>query len=128
MRNLVKSEGVGDEEKSNNKGSINQQRSDSDTLEPSGWLGTPKASKGEAWALHWKGPRHIIFGHDAMRKLQKFPFATGIDTGCVYGNALTACVLPPISSIESTQLLYESSSIRGNLISVPASKVYCPVD
>lgn len=41
------------------------------------WKGTSKASNGEAWAGKWNGPQHILFGHDAMRKLQMHPHATG---------------------------------------------------
>ena len=41
------------------------------------WSGTSKASIGEAWASQWRGPRHVVFGHDALRKLQKYPLATG---------------------------------------------------
>ncbi|MEM6960191.1 MAG: metallophosphoesterase [Myxococcota bacterium] len=71
--------------------------------------GTParNAQEGVPWASLWRGPEHIVFGHDALRGFQSYPLATGIDTGCVYGNKLTGLVLP-----------------THTLISVPAKRRY----
>lgn len=66
---------------------------------------------GVPWASLWRGPQHIIFGHDALRGLQQHPHATGLDTGCVYGKALTGLWLP-----------------ERRLVSVPARRVWRPVD
>lgn len=49
---------------------------------------------GPLWASRWEGPRFVYFGHHAGAGLQRHPFALGIDTGCVYGGRLTACILP----------------------------------
>jgi len=74
------------------------------------YTGTKSKAVGP-WAASWPGPQHVYFGHNASRGLQQHPFATGLDTGCVYGRELTAAM---ISSPNQQPVLY----------SVPAKQVY----
>lgn len=46
------------------------------------------------WDEYYSGDKLVIFGHWAMRGLVKKNRIRGLDTGCVYGNELTALVLP----------------------------------
>ena len=62
---------------------------------------------GVPWGSLWPGPEEVVFGHNASRGLQRWPLATGLDTGCVYGKSLTAYLLP-----------------ERRLVSVPARRVY----
>ena len=55
------------------------------------WSSEPDA--GSLWGSLYNGPPHIVFGHHARTDPQFHPWATGIDTGCVYGGRLTAVVL-----------------------------------
>ncbi|AEI64028.1 metallophosphoesterase [Corallococcus macrosporus] len=75
--------------------------------------GTPskRVDAGAPWASLWQGPELVIFGHDAMRGLQRYPHAVGLDSGCVYGGKLSAYVMP-----------------EGRLVSVLAKRAYVDVD
>lgn len=77
-----------DEQDPNNLIHMRDVKYDSET---SRWIGKKKVSEeSDPWASKWPGPEHVYFGHDAKRFYQSYPFATGLDTGCVYGGKLTA--------------------------------------
>ena len=61
------------------------------------------------WASSWNGPQRVIFGHDARRKLQLHEgnWATGLDTGAVYGGELTGIIIPErkLVSVQSKEYL-----------------------
>lgn len=81
--------------------------------EGNGYKANHTHREGVAWASVWPGPEHVYFGHDAKRKLQKEKFATGLDTGCVYGNELTG--------------LFIKGKRKGQFIHVKAKKAYLNV-
>jgi len=56
--------------------------------------GAPSERWGRPWGELYDGPPHVVFGHNAQQRVQLHRDASGIDTGCVYGGALTALVLP----------------------------------
>ncbi|MFO0664618.1 MAG: metallophosphoesterase family protein [Polyangiaceae bacterium] len=72
------------------------------------------------WSERYYGPTHIVFGHHAMAGLQLQPFSTGLDTGCVYGNRLTALVLGERETI----LAPTDDREMKQLCSVAAKRIY----
>ncbi len=46
------------------------------------------------WSELWKGPPFVLYGHTPRREPQRSKWSLGIDTACVMGGALTACILP----------------------------------
>lgn len=57
------------------------------------------------WSDVWEGPPFVVYGHTPQPLPKRTKWSLGIDTGCVRGGALTACVLPgrKIVQVESTQ-------------------------
>jgi hypothetical protein len=73
---------------------------------------------GDLWGARYVGPPHVIFGHNAREKPQFHAWATGIDTGCVYGRHLTAVVL------DAGEPMPRGEAARAKLVSVPAHQRY----
>jgi hypothetical protein len=61
----------------------------------------------EPWYERYTDSRLVVFGHWAKPAALVRKNAIGLDTGCVYGGALTALILP-----------------ERRLVSVPARRVY----
>lgn len=60
------------------------------------------------WSERWKGPPFVVYGHTPRREPALTRWSLGIDTGCVMGGALTACILP-----------------GREMVQVPARRKYC---
>jgi hypothetical protein len=81
--------------------------------------GTPSKDRGHTlWGSLYRGPPHVAFGHNALDGLQLYADATGLDTACVYGGALTALVLA------EGQAPPPPAERRALLTSVPARRRY----
>jgi len=74
---------------------------------------------GALWGERYTGPPHVVFGHNAVERLQIHPWATGLDTGCVYGGRLSALVLE-----HGQQIPQERTKRMELIVSVPAARVY----
>jgi len=53
----------------------------------------PPKRRGLPWYAVYRGPQTIIFGHWPSRQPRRATHALGLDTGCVYGNCLTAFIV-----------------------------------
>lgn len=71
------------------------------------------------WGACYAGPPQVVFGHNAAPGLQLHAWATGLDTGCVYGGRLTAMVLAYGQKVPRG-----IHARRGVLVSEPAQRVW----
>lgn len=65
--------------------------------------------KGTPWHESYAENKLIVYGHWARQGLKIKPNSIGLDSGCVYGNKLSAVILP-----------------EREIVSVSAKKKYCP--
>jgi hypothetical protein len=71
-------------------------------------LGKDRTSReGTPWYEVYTGEKTVLFGHWPAREPRRSAHAIGLDTGCVYGHRLTACVIE-----------------TGELLSVAARRTY----
>lgn len=68
-----------------------------------------ESDNGTPWYEVYKGEKIVIFGHWYAPEPRRGPRAIGLDTGCVYGERLTAYIIE-----------------TGEFVSVPARRVYDP--
>jgi hypothetical protein len=80
--------------------------------------GKPSEKWGQLWGSLYQEQPHIVFGHNARQTPQIHAHATGLDTACVYGGALTALVLNAGTAPPSV------ADRRDALVSVRARRVY----
>jgi hypothetical protein len=81
-----------------------------------GW--TDEKDRRAFWGERYVGPPHVVFGHNALSQPQLHDWATGLDTGCVYGRKLTALVL------EAGERPPRGRAVKSKLTSVPARREY----
>jgi diadenosine tetraphosphatase ApaH/serine/threonine PP2A family protein phosphatase len=53
----------------------------------------PGKRRGVPWYVVYRGPQTILFGHWPAKQPRRAVHAIGLDTGCVYGNYLTAFIV-----------------------------------
>jgi hypothetical protein len=88
-------------------------------LQPPKALGKRGQEANVLWGALYAGPPQVVFGHNAAPGLQLHAWATGLDTGCVYGGRLTAMVLA-----NGQKVPRGIAARRAVLVSEPAQRVW----
>ena len=52
------------------------------------------------WSVLWQGPPFVIYGHTPGTEPVRSRWTLGIDTSCVVGGALTACILSGLEIVQ----------------------------
>ncbi|MBX7057969.1 MAG: metallophosphoesterase [Leptospirales bacterium] len=67
------------------------------------------------WYEFYSGEKPVFYGHWARKGLNIRERSLGLDSGCVYGRALSACVLESreIIQMPATRVYYTPPSLRG---------------
>ena len=62
------------------------------------------------WSELWSGPPFVVYGHTPRPEISRLKWSLGIDTGCVLGGYLTACILPEkrIVQVRAREKYYEA--------------------
>jgi len=62
------------------------------------------------WSDLWVGPQFVVYGHTPWREVRRTKFTLGLDTGCVYGGALSAVIFPSreIVQVNAAKAYYSS--------------------
>ncbi len=77
-------------------------------------LVTVRAVDGRPWFDSWAGPETVVFGHWATRGKVDLPLVKGLDTGCVYGRALTGIYWPSCRwvSVPARRVWFDPATAR----------------
>ncbi|MEO6873375.1 MAG: metallophosphoesterase [Opitutaceae bacterium] len=61
------------------------------------------------WSELWIGPPFVVYGHTPRADVSRLKWSLGIDTCCVMGGSLTACILPEkrIVQVRAHEKYYE---------------------
>jgi serine/threonine protein phosphatase 1 len=68
-----------------------------------------EAPRAPHWSELWAGPPYVVYGHTSRPEVSSLKWSLGIDTGCVMGGKLTACILPEkrIVQVPAREKYYE---------------------